>query len=281
MINYNLHQHTRFSDGDREPEDFVMQAINLGFKAVGFSEHSPLPFDNPFSLKEENVEEYIRVTDDLKKKYGDKICIYRALEMDYIPGMSTDFNHWKKRCSTDYLIGSVHLVKPPTTNDLWFTDGPKYETYDQGLNDFFGGDIKRAVKKFYQQTNEMIDTQSFDIVGHVDKIKMHNRDRYFKEEESWYQNLVDETLHLIKEKNLIVEINTRGIYKKRYPGLFPDGITLQKVKDLKIPVIISSDAHLPEELNLGFDIAISRLKEFGFREVMKFEGGEWISVGLC
>lgn len=280
MINYNFHLHTRFSDGTGEPEEFVKSAIKLGFTSMGFSEHSPLPFDNPFSLKEENVDEYVKVTENLKKKYGEKVKIYRALEMDYIPGMSMDFDYWKNRCQTDYLIGSVHLVKPEDVNDLWFTDGPKYETYDQGLNDFFGGDFKRAVKTFYNQTNEMIDTQSFDVMGHVDKIKMHNRDRYFKEDEPWYQKLVDETLHLIKEKDLIVEVNTRGIYKKRYPGLFPDGITLQKVKKLNIPIIISSDAHLPEELNLGFDNAITRLKEFGFRELMRFEDGQWNYVGL-
>ncbi len=280
MINYNLHLHSRYSDGVNEPEDYILKAIELGFSELGFSEHSPLPFNNPFSLKTDLVDEYVSVIDNLRKKYSDKIKIYRALEMDYIPGMSTDFNYWKKKCLTDYLIGSVHLVKRQDNNELWFTDGPKYETYDQGLNDFFGGDIKKAVRAYYHQMNEMIDTQEFDIVGHVDKIKMHNKDRYFKEGEKWYQNLVDECLGLIKEKDLIVEVNTRGIYKKRYPGLFPDGVALKKVKDLNIPIIISSDAHQPDELNLGFDEAVYRLKDFGFIEVMKFDSGEWKVMGL-
>ncbi len=275
MINYNFHLHSRYSDGNSEPEEYVLKAIELGFTSLGFSEHSPLPFENSFSLKNELVDEYVSVIDNLREKFSEKILIYHALEMDYIPNMSTDFDYWKKRCQTDYLIGSVHLVKPLGNSELWFTDGPKHETYDQGLNDFFGGDIKKAVRTYYHQMNEMIDTQKFDIVGHVDKIKMHNKDRYFKEDEPWYQNLVDECLSLIKEKDLIVEVNTRGIYKKRYPGLFPDGIALQKVKDLNIPVIISSDAHSPEELNLGFHNAISKLKETGFTEVMKFANGEW------
>ena len=275
MINYNLHLHTKYSDGNSEPEEYIKKAVVLGFSTLGFSEHSPLPFDNPFSLKDENIERYINEINKLQEKYKDQIKIYRALEMDYIPDMSTDFNYWKKRCCTDYLIGSIHLVKPKDHNELWFTDGPKYETYDKGLNDFFDGDIKKAVSTYYHQMNEMIDTQKFDIVGHVDKIKMHNRDRYFKEDEKWYQQLVDECLSLIKEKDLIVEVNTRGIYKKRYPGLFPDGITLQKVKDLNIPIIISSDAHAPEELNLGFDNAIFKLKKMGFTEVMRFTNGAW------
>lgn len=275
MQNFNFHQHSNFSDGAYQPEDYVKKAIEIELSAIGFTEHSPLPFENQFSLKDENIDDYIDTIDKLKSKYSGKIKLYRALEMDYIPGISEDFGYWKKQCQTDYLIGSVHLVKPPNDNGLWFTDGPKYETYDLGLNELFSGDIRKAVKAYYHQINEMISTQMFDVVGHVDKIKMHNNGRYFSEDEPWYQKLVDECLELISEKGLIVEVNTRGNYKKRFPGLFPDGITLQKVKKLNIPVIISSDAHKPEEINMGFNEAVSRLKDFGFTEVMKFDSGEW------
>lgn len=275
MQNFNFHQHSNFSDGAYQPEDYVKKAIEIELSAIGFTEHSPLPFENQFSLKDENIDDYIDTIDKLKSKYSGKIKLYRALEMDYIPGISEDFGYWKKQCQTDYLIGSVHLVKPPNDNGLWFTDGPKYETYDLGLNELFSGDIRKAVKAYYHQINEMISTQMFDVVGHVDKIKMHNNGRYFSEDEPWYQKLVDECLELISEKGLIVEVNTRGNYKKRFPGLFPDGITLQKVKKLNIPVIISSDAHKPEEINMGFYEAVSSLKDFGFTEVMKFDSGEW------
>jgi len=275
MINFNFHQHSNFSDGANEPEDYVVKAIELGFSAIGFSEHSPLSFENPFSLKDDNAENYVSIIDELKVKYNGKIRIYRSLEMDFIPGISEDFSYWKNKCSTDYLIGSVHLVKPAGINELWFTDGPKHEIYDQGLKEFFGGDIKLAVKTYYNQVCSMIETQDFDVVGHIDKIKMHNQNRFFTEDEQWYQKLVDKCLDLVKQKELIIEVNTRGIYKKRSDSLFPDGLTLQKVKDLNIPIIISSDAHQPNELNLGFENAISKLVKMGFKHVMYFENGAW------
>ncbi len=280
MPNFNFHQHTNFSDGAFEPERYVKKAINLGFEAMGFTEHSPLPFENPFSLKEKNVDEYITTISQLKIKYKDKIKLYRALEMDFIPDISDNFDYWKKRCSTDYLIGSVHLVAPPGTDELWFTDGPKHEIYDQGLKDFFGDDIRLAVRTYYNQINQMIETQNFDVLGHFDKIKMHNQNRFFTENESWYQKLVDECLHLAKQKNLIVEVNTRGIYKKRSSSLFPDGLTLQKVKKLNIPILLSSDAHQPNELNLGFQDAVSKLTKLGFNEVMYFDGDRWCARSI-
>ncbi len=280
MIDYNLHLHSRFSDGETEPQEYVISAIENGIRTIGFSEHSPLSFDNPFSLKLEDVDEYIASIDALKNEYSNIINIFRALEMDYIPGMSHDFDYWRERTKADYLIGSVHLVAPENSFDLWFTDGPRYETYDDGLNKLFEGDIRTGVKAYFHQMNEMIMTQRFEIVGHVDKIKMHNRDRYFNEDEKWYQDLIDECLDLIKENNLIVEINTRGKYKNRYPGFFPDGLALQKVKSRKIPIIISSDAHNPNEINLGFNEALLTLKGIGFTELVKFEAGNWTTIAI-
>jgi len=280
-MKYNLHQHSYYSDGKEHPKAFVEKAVKLGFSQLGFSEHSPLPFSNPFSLKEENVEEYVQTINTLKKQYGHKIEILRALEMDYIPGVSEDFNYWRKKCEVDYLIGSVHLVKPDGMDELWFTDGPDYKIYDKGLEQFFGDDIKKAVKAFYYQTNEMIESQTFEIIGHLDKIKMHNRGRFFTEEEKWYLDLVEETLELIRMKDLIVEVNTRGIYKKRSKDLFPDHVTLQRIKELKIPVIISSDAHHPDEINKGFADAKKRLTKLGFTEVQKLNNHRWETTPLA
>lgn len=281
MTKYNLHQHSLFSDGKESPEAYADKAVALGFSTIGFTEHSPLPFSNPFSLAEEELDNYVAAIKQLQKKYKGKLNIFRALEMDYIPGMSTDFNYWKQRCKTDYLIGSVHLVKPEDTDELWFTDGPDYRIYDEGIQKYFDGDIKKAVKTFYHQTNQMIESQDFDIVGHVDKIKMHNQNRFFSEDEKWYQDLVDETLELIRKKKLIVEVNTRGLYKKRSDSLFPDNGTLQKVKDLNIPVVITSDAHHSSEIGNLFDYAKRRLWDFGFRELMYFEKGKWNETPLA
>jgi len=280
VINYNLHQHSLFSDGKSEPVKYVEKALELGFTAIGFSEHSPLPFATSFSLKEEQIDEYIQTLNELKEKHKDQLAIYRALEMDYIPELSDDFDHWRERCKTDYLIGSVHLVKPEGYNDLWFTDGPDYKIYDKGIEMYFGGNIQKAVKSFYHQTNQMIETQHFDIIGHFDKITMHNRNRFFTDSEKWYRDLVNETVELIKQKNLIVEINTRGLYKKRSDTFFPDGYALRQVKENNIPVLISSDAHHPSEIAMLFAAARRRLTEFGFKQVMYFTNGQWSGVSL-
>jgi histidinol-phosphatase (PHP family) len=125
----------------------------------------------------------------------------------------------------------------------------------------------------------MISTQQLDIVGHLDKIKMHNHDKFFSESEAWYTKLISDTLEVIKENNVIVEVNTRGIYKKRSESFFPGLSVLKQMHQLQIPLTISSDAHKPEEINLLLDEASQILKETGYREVYCYESG-WKPVSL-
>lgn len=279
MTAYNFHMHTNYSDGTDCPEAYVKAALNQGMKAIGFSDHSPLPFDNPFSLPKVKLDEYVSLIRKLQSENRGRLDIFLSLEMDYVPSMSQNFAELKAEAGLDYVIGSVHLVGSSKEENLWFTDGPDAAIYDEGLVKFFGGDIRRGVKAFYDQTNEMIQNEVFDVIGHFDKIKMHNQNRYFSEGDTWYRNHVFETLRLIREKNLIVEINTRGIYKKRYDGLYPSGWILNEMHRMNIPVILSSDAHHPTELTAEFPRASEALMAAGYRSFLIFKNGQWNEVG--
>lgn len=279
MQQFNFHTHSCYSDGKSSPEELVNEALRLNLKALGISDHSPVPFKNAFAIKNEMTDNYVALLKSLKEKYKDRIHLYSSMEMEYMSCVKVNFDDYKRQHGLDYLIGSVHLIGDDSDN-LWFIDGPDPKTYDDGLNRLFGGDIRKGVKAFFEQNNKMITTESFDIIGHFDKIKMHNRNRYFTEDETWYRNLVMETLHLIKQKDLIVEINTRGIYKGRYNGFYPSEWLFKKMKELEVPVIISSDAHHFSEIVSCFDEAENALKAAGYKEVMCYDGNAWNAVAL-
>ena len=111
----------------------------------------------------------------------------------------------------------------------------------------------------------MIVDEKPDIIGHLDKIKMYNRERYFSESDKWYIALIDETLDLARKSGCVIEVNTRGIYKKRSDTFFPGPEILKKIRDLKIPITLSSDAHQPSELSLCFPEAKKFLADLGFK----------------
>jgi histidinol-phosphatase (PHP family) len=279
MKRFNHHTHSYFCDGSSAPEEYVAEALSLGFSMLGFSSHAPVPFKNTFALKEERLHEYGQAIRALQQKYKGQIEIYLGLEIDFIPGITRDFDFFRKELGLDFVIGGVHLVRKEDEG-LWFIDGPHFETYDSGLKEVFHDDIRLGVKTYYESLCKMITTQKPEIVAHIDKIKMHNGGRFFTEDEAWYVALVDETLEVIAESGCIVEINSRGIYKKRCPDLFPSLDILKKLNQLKVPITFSTDAHIPGELNMGMDIIVSTALEAGYKEVCCLTNGKWEAVEI-
>ena len=266
----NYHTHSTYCDGKATPREMVEFAVAHGFTALGFSGHCPLPFENTYSITD--YEGYCNEVRRLKEEYKDRISIYHGLEMDYVPGMLEDFTPLIEQGGLEYVIGSVHLIPPQGIDpkegdDLWMIDGSRYQTYDEGLMKHYGGDIRRGVKAYFHNENAMLEKNRPTILGHPDKIVMHNRDRYFHEDERWYRDLALETIHLAKELDTIVEINTRGIYKGRHADYYPGKWLIDEMKQLHIPVIVSTDAHAPEDL-LRTEGAYEYLKEIGYRDVL-------------
>lgn len=274
MIRSNFHTHSRFCDGKGEPREYVEVAVANGFSALGFSSHAPVPFENGFSIRAGQYLDYCHAVRALQAEYAGQIDVSLGLEIDYIPGMLEDFAPLVAEGGLDYTIGSVHLIpatpNPQGADDLWFIDGPRQETYDEGLQRLFGGDVHSAVRAYFHQQNEMIVRNRPTIVGHPDKVAMHNRGRYFDEEDAWYEALALETLSLVHECGLICEVNTRGIYKGRHPDFYPSRRLIRAMKQWRIPLIVSTDAHAPTDL-LRTEGAYEYLREVGYTEVV----GTW------
>jgi histidinol-phosphatase (PHP family) len=276
MSLFNLHTHSNFCDGTGEPEEYILTALEKSFHTLGFSSHAPVPFKNNFAIKDDaELERYCRTIRKLQAGYRGRISILLGLELDYIDGISRDFMEFRQTCGLDYTIGSVHLVRNEKNEGLWFIDGAKIESYDEGLKNVFGENIREAVGAYYHQLSQMLLTQKPDILGHFDKIKMHNRNRFFHEDEPWYRRLVMELLDLAEKTGVIIEINTRGIYKKRSDDLYPGQWILKEMVKKDIPVTLSADAHRPEEIDGYYAETLEILGEIGFKSLVCLSERGW------
>lgn len=278
MIRSNYHSHTNYCDGTDSPEKYVEKALELGLKAYGFSSHAPTPYPVvKWCMKMDRRWDYINEIKRLKDIYKDRINLYCSMEIDFIPRKMGCSAPWIKELGLDYTVGSIHFVSFEEEGIPWEIDGT-HEVFMRGLRSVFGGDIKKAVTHYFDLTREMIDHDCPDILGHMDKIKMHNTDfRYFDETEPWYRKQIMETLSLAKSKQLIVEVNTRGIYKKKTTDTYPSVGILKEMKKMGIPVVVNSDSHHPEEITNCFDVAYSLLKAAGYKETFHFLNGKWIA----
>lgn len=263
-----------------------MTALKKGMSHLGFSGHSPVPFPNHFAIAYDEVQPYCNEILRLKKEYADRISVSLGMEFDYIPIIMENLPQLAKNYGLEYYIAAVHMVANPDefdpedeNADLWFIDGSKIEAYDQGLQNIFHGDIRKGVRAFFEQSIAMVEKGKPDVIGHIDKIKMNNKERYFREDEKWYQDLFMQTLETVKQHDVICEINTRGIYRNRHPDFYPSLSSWKTLHEMKIPVTFSADAHQPEEVDALFDEVIEGLKNAGYREIRYFENG-WKTIGI-
>lgn len=262
-MNYSLHNHSTYCDGKNSVAEMYESALEQNLQYFGLSGHAPIDISNQWSIRsEEAVGEYVAEIKKLGLK-NDNLKFFAGLEVDFVPNITKPFSFWKENYKLDYIIGAVHLVKK--NDNIWFIDGPS-ENYDKGLAEIFGNNMKDAVKSYYNQTCEMINTEQFDILAHCDKVLMNNRHRFIKPTDDYHLNLLKDTLKLAAEKNLIVEINTRGIYKNMYDDYYPGEYIFKFLKENNIRVMLSADAHLSDQITKEFEPLSLKLKSVGIKE---------------
>lgn len=277
----NYHSHSHYCDGSHSLEENINSAIRKGIVALGISSHAPVYFQNPWSMKKNRVQDYLNEIETLKVKYRDRIQIYKSMEVDYIPGKSGPRSGEFLNYNLDYVIGSVHFIGYFDDGKPWGIDGTA-TLYERGMNEIYGGNARQAVKDFYNISRQMIKTECPDIIGHIDKVRMHNQTagRFFNVEDAWYRDEIHETLDLIGEKDAIVEVNTRGMYKGYTGEPYPSCWILKEVYKRGIPIQLNSDSHHPDEIDGAFHETASQLLSIGFRTMRVLLNGEWQDVAF-
>lgn len=281
MQKSNYHSHCAFCDGRSMPEEFVRFAIARGFRAYGFSSHSPLPFETFWNMSRDDMPDYIAEISRLKAKYSDKIEIYTALEIDYLDETYNPSIPYFRELPLDYRIGSVHFLpvaQPLAEKNMMCIDG-SLSDFRTSLERYFGGDIQKLVARYFNAVQQMVLAGGIDIVGHLDKIYMNGqRCEGFSFDASWYKDAFCETLDMISEKGLMVEINTKNLVKRR--ETYPHMVFLGMLKERNIPVMVNSDCHIPDLVNDGRSEAFDLLKATGFASTRELVGGKWEDVAL-
>ena len=155
----NYHSHCNFCDGRSYPEDFVRFAVARGFRAYGFSSHSPLPFETFWNMSRDDMDEYLAEIARLKAKYEGQIELYVGLEVDFLDRTYNASIPYFKNLPLDYRIGSIHFLPlSPVLEErnMACIDGA-YSEFARTVDAFFEGDIRRMVRRYFEAEMEMVE----------------------------------------------------------------------------------------------------------------------------
>jgi len=247
MVDY--HMHSVLSDGKNSYEEMVRSAISKGLDEIGFTDHVCLkPVD--WAIRVEDIPVMTRQILDLKAEYKNEIQIRYGIEVDYFPGREDELRDLIDSIPVDYVIGSVHFIGD------W-----NFDT-DQSLYGKWSND--KLYEKYFTLIKQAAQSGLFDIIGHIDIIK-----KFRVYPESNQEKLFDDTLKIIKDHNLVVELNTGGM-DRPCAEFTPSPHLLQMCYQHHIPVTLSSDAHRAEQIARHYESAVALLSHIGYTEIVGF-----------
>ncbi|MEM7659863.1 MAG: histidinol-phosphatase [Bacteroidota bacterium] len=276
----NYHSHSHYCDGKSAPREHLEMAVEKGFYAFGCSSHAPVSFPNSWCMPREKLGAYVAEIRSLGEAFADRLKVFVGLEVDYIPGEITPHSDWIQAAGLDYTVGSVHFVDQFPDGTHWGIDGT-YQEFLRGLEEIWQGDIEAAASRYYELTLEMVREARPTMVGHLDKFKMHAlKSGKLSETETWYRKLMEETLTQLAETGIIVEVNTRGRYKKKLENPYPSFWVLERMYELGIPICLNSDSHATREIAAAFEETAQKLREIGYEELMILDEKGWRAVSF-
>jgi len=276
MVLEDWHTHNelcRHAEGSIE--DYIKKAIEIKLDLIGISDHFPYEYlENSFvsineipyqeyAMRLDEIDFYLSSIENLKIKYDNKIQIRIAFEVDYFKSQENFLNlQFRKRLENlDYILGSVHILHGKSKlfafDDIRFLS--MYKEYDS---------IDNIYIEYYNNLQDMIISKDFDfdVVSHFDLPKKYNKRAINKE---LVMNEVIKTLELIKKRDSTVEINTGGL-RKEVKEQYPSFEIIEEMFNLDIPVLLSSDAHHPNDLGYEFNKIVEILKLIGYNQLAHF-----------
>jgi len=246
----DLHNHTKLCNhAEGEIEQYIKKAIQNKTKYFGFSDHAPMDFDLKYRMSFEQMKSYENDILNAKEKYKDKIDILLGYEVDYLEG------HMDERVlhvEVDYLIGSIHFL------DDWGFDNPEF------IGKYENQDIDLIWQNYFDAVENMAKSKYFDIVGHLDLIKVF---KYMPNKS--IVEIAKSALKAIKEADMTLELNVAG-YRKPVKEAYPSLELLKEAFKLDIPITFGSDAHKPEQVGLFNDEIIKLAKSVGYTQCVYY-----------
>lgn len=222
----NYHTHTpRCHHATGTEEEYVQAAMEAGLQILGFSDHTPYPFQDGYYSKmrmyPEEFPEYLKTVRRLQKQYKDRLTIHAGVEAEYYPAHFQELLGWIRDNGVEYMILGQH----------WLGN----EQGERHVMHPFEEEARLA--RYCDQVIEAMQTGVFSYLAHPDLPGFTGEDRIYSAQ---MRRLIREA----KACKLPLEINLHGA---RLNCNYPNRRFWELVAEEGSPVVLGRDAHAAEE----------------------------------
>ena len=220
-------------------------------------------------IRQMGITEHDRYLDDIdlaafqeaREKYRD-VELRLGIEVDFVPGKEKQMDLFATALPYDYVIGSIHRVGGEEVDRAEHQEVyEKWETYE-------------LYEAYFKNVREAALSGRFEVLGHPDLIKIF---RHFPDRD--ITPMLEETADAVAESGIVVDVNAAGL-RKPIGEIYPSRRLLEMFHRRDVPIILSSDAHAPDQVALGYDKSLKLVCDVGYREVVTFKDRERSTLAL-
>ena len=269
----DYHMHFEYGDYNFDwVEGFFTAAKNRGLAEIGISEHShtfpefeKLYYDDLILDNSEvgefqkvwlktnkfkhTLKDYFDFMNELKKNHAVKIGM-EVCNLQNQSAVKKILDEW----NFDYLIGSVHFLWG------WGYDSEKIKS------EWTRHDLKNIYEQYTQEVEKLAASKIYDILGHPFNIRLF---KFFPDFD--VTNYLERVADALKKSDMAVDVNTGTMYRYPVQEISPYADFMKIAASYDLPIIISSDAHKPEDCGKFCDEAIEYVKKFGYKKILRFK----------
>jgi histidinol-phosphatase (PHP family) len=227
-----VHTHTAYSDGS-DLDEMITAAEQAGLTALGLTDHC-IVTDDDFGrrAKYDLVETYQQRRDDITAaRDSTELRLYDAAEVSYAEGTESQIAAFLETADFAYTIGSVHFA-----DKYDYTSAAQYATADATQR-------RAAVERYYDAVVALIESELFDVVGHLDLPERIPALRRHTTRADY-----DRVARALTESETIPEVNAGRVHRS-LGRVHPDPAMLDLFTEYDIQFVLGSDSHTPSELS--------------------------------
>lgn len=248
---YEMHMHTplcRHATG--EPEEYAATAERRGLSGIVITCHNPFPdgWAQGSRMYPEQWDEYLSLVDRARSAWAGRVDVRLGLEADYFPGKEIWLEKQLASEPFHHVLGSIH---------------PQISEYQRAYDT---ADPLAYQRIYFDHLAKAAETKLFDTLSHPDLIKNIYPDQW-----DVHRILPDiqRALDRIAKSGTAMELNTSGLHKS-IPEMNPGPVILREMRLRDIPVVIGSDAHMPQRVGADFEMAMDLLETAGYSQINFF-----------
>lgn len=242
-------------------------AMDRGLSAVAVTEHVyrfravAAAWDHPYwqAQAQWDIDAYVEALGEAQEA-GFPLLV--GLECDWLGEGQETIDSALAGYPWDVLLGSVHWIRDGAL------DHPDFLAFDRLEPD-------EVWRRYAERYAEAALSGRFDVMTHPDLPKSFGPAPSATVLRDAQERIAD----ALGEAGICVEVSTAGL-RKAARELYPSAEFLRCLRERDVPIVLSSDAHIPADIGRDFDVATAAAHEAGYSEVMEFRRRDRRAVPL-